>query len=106
MKGILVLTPAASRFGFALAGIRQGEPAAADLWAALREATADPMIGVIAVDERLLTGLDPLRLRELTARWGGVLVTLPPPAGAAPPGEDELQRLVRRALGYHVRLEP
>jgi V/A-type H+-transporting ATPase subunit F len=106
MKEILVLTPAASRFGFALAGIRQGEPTTAEIWAALREATADPGIGLIAVDERLLAGLDPLRLRELTTRWGGVLVTLPTPAGAAPPQEDELQRLVRRALGYHVRLEP
>jgi V/A-type H+-transporting ATPase subunit F len=106
VKEILVLTPAESRFGFALAGVRQGELVAENAWAALREATADPMIGVIAVDERLLTSIDPLRLRELTARWGGVLVTLPGPAGATPPAEDELQRLVRRALGYHVRLEP
>jgi V/A-type H+-transporting ATPase subunit F len=106
MKEILVLTPAESRFGFALAGVRQSELTAENTWAALREATADPMIGVIAVDERLLTSIDPLRLRELTARWGGVLVTLPVPAGATPPAEDELQRLVRRALGYHVRLEP
>jgi vacuolar-type H+-ATPase subunit F/Vma7 len=101
---VLVLTPAEVRYGFALAGVRQQEPDPAAVWAALREATRDAELGVIAIDERLLAGLDPVRLRELTARWHGVLVTLPPPAGAAPAGEDELQRLVRRALGYDVRI--
>lgn len=100
-----MLTPAEFRFGFALAGVRQRELAPEETWAALREATADPELGVVAVDERLLSGLDPVRLRELTDRWGGVLVTLPAPAGTVQ-REDELQRLVRRALGYHVRLEP
>lgn len=101
-----MLTPAEVRFGFALAGVRQRELAPEETWAALREATADPELGVVAIDERLLAGLDQVRLRELTDRWGGVLVTLPAPAGTAPRAEDELQRLVRRALGYHVRLEP
>ena len=106
MKEILVLTPAEVRFGFALAGVRQRQLAPEETWMALREAMADPEIGVIAADERLLAGLETLRLRELAARWSGVLVTLPAPAGETPAAEDELQRLVRRALGYHVRLEP
>lgn len=106
MKRVLVLTPAEARLGFALAGVRQREVTPAETWSVLREAMADAQIAVIAADERLLAGLDAGRLRELTARWSGVLVTLPAPAGATRLAEDELQRLVRRALGYHVRLEP
>lgn len=106
MRGILVMTPAEARYGFALAGVRQRTVAAADILPALREALADPAIGVIAADERLLADLDPLLLHDLQARWSGILVTLPAPAGVARPAEDELQRLVRRALGYHIRLEP
>lgn len=98
------MTPADASFGFALAGVRQREVAPDEAWGALCEALADPQIGVIAADERLLATLDPYRLNELTARWGGVLVTLPAPAGGTRPGADELQRLVRRALGYHVKL--
>lgn len=101
-----MLTPSAARYGFAMTGVRQQEvPEAEKAWNVLREATSDPRLGVIAVDERLLAGLDPVRLRELTARWSGVLVTLPAPAGeAGHPETDEFQRLVRRALGYHVKL--
>lgn len=101
-----MLTPAEARFGFALTGVRQRELAPEETMAALREAMADPEIGVIAADERLLAALDVVRLRELTARWSGVLVTLPAPAGGTRAADDELQRLVRRALGYHVKLEP
>jgi V/A-type H+-transporting ATPase subunit F len=99
-----MLTPAEAQRGFALAGVRQREAVPAESWEILREAMADPDIGVIAVDARLLTAIAPGRLQELSARWSGVLVTLPAPAGAARPEDDELQRLVRRALGYHVKL--
>lgn len=100
----MVLAPAEARLGFALAGVRQREVAADQVWTVLHETMADMEVGVIAADERLLAGLDPLRLRELTTRWGGILVTLPAPAVAGPLVEDELQRLIRRALGYHVKL--
>ena len=99
-----MLTPLDARYGFAVAGVRQREVTPEETWTVLREATTDPELGVIAVDARLLAGLDQVRLRELTSRWSGVLVTLPVPAGAAHPENDELQRLVRRALGYHVKL--
>lgn len=104
MKGILVLTLPDARFGFALAGVHQREIAPEEAWEVIREAMADPRIGVLAADERLLATVDPYRLSEVTARWSGVMVTLPAPAGAMLRGADEFQRLVRRALGYHVKL--
>jgi len=105
MKEILFLTPEDSVPGFALTGVRQQTLPAEEAWTMLQEVCADPEIGVVAVDGRLLEEVDPIRLRELTDRWPGVLVTLPAPADRRAPSEDELQRLVQRALGYHVRLQ-
>lgn len=105
MKEILFLTPEDSAPGFALTGVRQQALTVEDTWDAIQHACTDPEIGVVAVDSRLLESVDPIRLRELTDRWPGVLVTLPAPANRRAPPGDELQRLVQRALGYHVRLK-
>ncbi|TFG89513.1 MAG: ATPase [Gemmatimonadales bacterium] len=105
MNEILFLTPGDSAPGFALTGVRQQTVTAEEAWAAIQQACADQDIGVIVADTRLLKKSDPVRLRELTDRWRGVMVTLPAPAGRRAPPVDELQRLVQRALGYHVRLQ-
>jgi vacuolar-type H+-ATPase subunit F/Vma7 len=105
MKEILFLTPEDSAPGFALTGVRQQTLNQDQALDKIQLAFADPEIGVIAVDNRLLEKIDPVRLRELTERWPGVLVTLPAPAGRLAPPVDELQRLVQRVLGYHVRLQ-
>lgn len=105
MKEILFLTPDDSAPGFALTGVRQQVRKAEEAWEAIQQACSDPEIGVVAADSRLMDSVDPIRLRELTDRWPGVLVTLPAPAGRRAPPGDELQRLVQRALGYHVRLK-
>lgn len=105
MKEILFMTPEDSAPGFALTGVRQEVLSPDQVMEKIQLAFADPDIGVIAADNRLLEKIDPVRLRELTERWAGVLVTLPAPAGRRAPLIDELQRLVQRALGYHVRLQ-
>jgi len=103
---IVILTPTAAGCGFALAGVRQREVATGSEWAELQAACADPAVGVVAADARLLAAIDPRRLQELTGRWTGVLVTLPAPSGTPRDNLDDLQHLIRRALGYHIRLEP
>jgi vacuolar-type H+-ATPase subunit F/Vma7 len=105
MKEILFLACTDSAPGFALAGVRQQTLTPEAALQTIQQACNDPEIGVIAADNRLLETLDPIRLRELTDRWPGVLVTLPAPADKRTPPSDELQRLVQRALGYHVRLQ-
>lgn len=37
-------------------------------------------------------------------RWAGILLILPAPQETAAVSEDYLQRMIRRALGYHVRI--
>lgn len=106
MNRIVILTPTEAGYGFTLAGVRQREVAGGTEWAELQAACADPAVGVVAADARLLAAIDPPRLQELTSRWAGVLVTLPAPSGTPHGTLDDLQRLIRRALGYHIRLEP
>ena len=105
MKEIRVLTPEEVLPGFALAGVHHQALEPQQVWAALEELCAKPEVGVVVIDARLAEVLDPVRLQELLRHWAGVLVTLPAPAGLESAGEDDLQRLVRRALGYHVRIE-
>ena len=105
MKEILFLTTEDSAPGFALTGVHQEIVTQQEAWEKIQQFCQDSTIGVIAVDDRLLARIESSRLQELTERWPGVLVTLPAPAGRRVPPSDELQRLVQRALGYHVRLQ-
>ena len=105
MKNLVFLTPADARHGFSLAGARQMVVDAGEAEEALVRALADPDTRVAVIDERLLAGIAEKRLRELEKRWSGVLVVLPAPAeGGGEPAEDYALRLIRRAIGYHVRL--
>lgn len=104
MKEVLFLTLKDSVPGFKLAGIRQIAADPDSAWEKIVQASQDSDIGVIAVDNRVLGQVDPVKLRELTERWPGVFVNLPEPLAQRQPPEDELQRLVQRALGYHIRL--
>jgi len=104
VKRIVVLTPGDARHGFALAGVRQLTLAPEGLQAALQELARDPGTGVIVIDERLITGPAQEKVREIERRWPGLVVVLPSPERAARIEEDYALRLIRRAIGYQVRL--
>lgn len=104
MKKVVVLTPADARHGFALSGVLQRTLVAAQLPAQLHELIADPVLGLIIVDERLVAGATQAQLRDLERRWPGLIVILPAPEAVARLEEDYVLRLIRRAIGYQVRL--
>lgn len=87
MKKILVLTPADAAGGFAIAGVRQ-QPAATPTLAPLVDAVVQA------------------RLRDLEQTWNGAIVVVPAPGKAARPQDDYALRLIRRAIGYQIRLQP
>lgn len=106
MKRIVVITPPDARHGFALGGVRQRTAAPEELAAGLRELAADPLTGVVIVDERLATGRAREDIAALERRWPGLVVVLPAPEKAPRAEEDYVLRLIRRAIGYQVRLNP
>jgi V/A-type H+-transporting ATPase subunit F len=105
MSEVVFMTPEDARYGFSLAGSLQLTVQAEQAEAQLRETMADKDVGVVVIDERLVKAIDEKQFAELEANWAGLLVTLPAPEQEAEGEEDYLQRLIRRALGYHVRLQ-
>lgn len=105
MKKIIFMTPPDAEYGFALAGVTQytcGQDKAESL---LRQTMADPDTGIVVIDERLITAIDEKKFREMEQRWFGILIVLPAPEKAGEkPVEDYVRRLIRKAIGYHVRL--
>lgn len=104
MKRVLFITPEDSEPGFALASAEQRSVGPEGLAQALDEAMAEGRFGVIAVDERLTREGGRRVMREREKDWPGVLVVLPPPEFVEYEPEEYLMDLVRRTIGYHVRL--
>lgn len=105
MTRMVFLTPADGRDAFALAGVQQRVVDCAGVARVLRHLVTDAETGVVVIDERLLPGLDENWLRSLERSWHGVLLVLPAPAAGAAAAPDHIRRLLRRVLGYQVRLE-
>lgn len=106
MKKIITITPPDAAHGFALAGVKQLVRTPQALDATLVELMGDPATGVIIVDERLVAGPTQQRIEDIERRWPGLVVVLPAPGKPQRPEEDYVLRLIRRAIGYQVRLTP
>lgn len=105
MKKIAVLTPVDAEFGFGLAGVSHHVARTSDAEGALRKIIAEPDTGLLIIDEQLLKAIAEEKLKEIEKSWHGVLVVLPSPERAEAEFEDYALRLIRRAIGYHVRLQ-
>jgi vacuolar-type H+-ATPase subunit F/Vma7 len=105
MKKIFFITPPDALYGFSLAGITQNAVKVGDAEAALKMAMAETDTGLIIIDERLLEDMTGERLREFEQGWNGILLVLPSPLKPPAEVEDYAARLIRRAIGYHVRLK-
>lgn len=105
MKKILVLAPAQPVSGFAIAGVAAREAGATPLPHLLDAAVGDSSVGVLAIDERVIDPHAQERLREIERRWRGAVVIVPAPGPSAQPADDYARRLIRRAIGYQVRVQ-
>ncbi len=105
-RNLLVATRPGDGLGFRLAGVPVAEVAHGEEAASLRAWCADAAIGVVAVEQRLLDALPEALLRWAQARPFPVLLPFTLPRGAEPSGGREyVAALIRRAIGYHVKLE-
>lgn len=104
MKNIVFITPRDARYGFSISGVTQYAVTPDEAVATLTRVMAEPDSGVVVIDERLLGGIGEERFREMEKRWYGILLVLPAPEKAGAEAEDYVARLIRRAIGYHVRL--
>jgi len=105
MKKVAFITPPDAGYGFQLGGISQYAIEEPDIEETLKQALAEPDNGLVIVDERLIKGMSEERLRELEQGWRGILLVMPSPVKPPPEVEDYAARLIRRAIGYHVKLK-
>lgn len=105
MRLALLVRPGDAR-GFQLAGARVVTAAEGDEVEVLRGLLAEPSLGVLAVEEELLERVAPSLLRRVRERGVPVLLpfALPRTYGEAGRGREYVAALIRRAIGYAVRL--
>ncbi len=105
MKKVVFLTPPDVKYGFSLGGVAQHAVDADETEEMLKKIMAEGDNGLIIIEERLLAGLPEDRISELEHAWNGILLVLPSPVKPPSEVEDYAARLIRRAIGYHVRLK-
>lgn len=104
MNRIVVLTPADADNGFACCGAVQHAVTAGSAAETLEQALNEAGSGVVILDERLVAEVGEELLHSYDIRWPGVLVVLPAP-GVSGAGENYAMRLIRRAVGYQVKVK-
>jgi len=111
MKKIAFITPPDANYGFSLAGVPQYAVEMPEFERTLKKAMDEPENGLVIIDERMVSagrdalGVSEERMRELEQAWHGILLVLPSPVKPPAEAEDYAARLIRRAIGYHVRLK-
>jgi len=101
-----IATPALAA-GFRLAGVPADAVDDADAAGArLGVAATDPRLGILLVEQRLLDGIPEAVRREAERRAVPILVPVPSPGRDEPADHaaDLILELLRRAIGYRVRL--
>jgi V/A-type H+/Na+-transporting ATPase subunit F len=108
MPKMLVVTDTETATGFRLAGVEVREADSATAQKALEDSITSDKYGLVVVDESLIA--DPIKATERIMRGRGLPVILPMQGLGAAFGESDdakayMKELVRRALGFEVRLE-
>ena len=103
-KRIIFFTEKDAGFGFNLAGFEQHICDSEGLESLLQQFIQKPEYGLFVIDERLITESIDNRLRELEQELDLVFIIMPPPMKIETKREDYAVKLLRKAIGYHVRL--
>jgi V/A-type H+-transporting ATPase subunit F len=104
MKKIVFITPDDAEYGFQLAGVTQIVSDEENIETVIQEATGESESGLIIVDERLLKAFTEEELQKIEEAFQGIILDLPAPERPEIEIEDYAARLIKRAIGYHVKL--
>jgi V/A-type H+-transporting ATPase subunit F len=104
--GFKVVTRPGDGLGFRLAGADVEEVAPGEEAARFRSFLAEPQLGVLAVEGEVLAAVPEPLVRRAAARGLPVLLPFALPRRFAEPGRGQayVAGLIRRAIGYHIKL--
>jgi V/A-type H+-transporting ATPase subunit F len=102
-----IVTRPGDGLGFRLAGAAVEEIGKGDVAERFKAILADPRLGVLAVEEELLGQVPQPLLEKIGGEGVPVLLpfTLPRRWREVGRGEEYVATLIRRAIGYHVKIE-
>jgi V/A-type H+-transporting ATPase subunit F len=105
--GFKVVTRPGHGLGFRLAGVTVEEIGKEDAAERFRALLADPSLGVLAVEEELLEQVPQALLEKIGREGVPVLLPFAFPRlwKEAGRGEEYVAALIRRAIGYHVKIQ-
>lgn len=103
---LVVVTRPRESLGFQLAGVRCEEVPAGEEAARLRALLADPAVAFVALEDAVGAAAPAPVLRIAAKRGYPVVVpfSIPRALGAGSSGPDYVAALIRRFIGYHVKL--
>lgn len=104
MKKIVFMTPDDAIFGFRLTGVDHHVVERGKAEESLFKIIGEKDTGLVIIDERLLSDIAEEKIRDIERSWHGIMLILPSPERTPAELEDYAARLIRRAVGYHVRL--
>ncbi len=106
-RGFAVAVRPDDALGFRLAGVRVEEVGAGAEGERLEALVEDPSVGLVAVEEELLGQVPPAILERAFKTGLPILFPFSLPRRYDVPGEvrSYLGALIRRAIGYHVRID-
>lgn len=107
MSEILVIGESEVAEGFAMAGARvETDSDPERLSWLVPELIRNRSYTVVLVTERVFEQLDERVRTRAEASGRPLFVTIPSPAGTGPrPGEDAVSRIIRRAIGYRLKVK-
>lgn len=108
MSDLLVITGQGSSLGFRTAGLDTLEvDGKADVSGLLLGLQAQGRYGLIAIEEGLLEKVTPNAMKRLRKKGLPVIIpiNLPGKWGESEAGESPVVRLIRRAIGYQIKLK-
>jgi V/A-type H+-transporting ATPase subunit F len=103
-----VVTRPGAGLGFRLAGVSVEEVSDAGRAERIAALVDEPGLGILAIDDALLHGM-PAEVLERASRDGVPIVlpfTLPARWEERVGGEEYVAALIRRAIGYHIKIQP
>lgn len=108
MSDLVIITGHGASLGFRTAGIETIEAdEKADISGLLLGLQAQGRYGLIAVEERFLEKVSANAMKRLHKKGLPVIIpiNLPQKWGEAEPGESPVIRLIRRAIGYQIKIK-
>jgi len=107
VQTLRIVTRPGDALGFLLAGAPVDEVPPGEEAARMRELFSDPTLAVLAVETEVLASVPEPLLRRAAERGLPVVLpfTLPRRLSEAGGGRAYIAALIRRAIGYHVKLE-